>query len=327
MKCPKCSHNHKKKEGPICSACQYRFIFQYPNADYKLTDGAFSAILTKVSANSSRYFLTRHVQTAIATRPKSLLSHIFITLFLIVWVTGFFGAILQGLSGSPIFFYILPFAVVTISFYHYKRGPQWPKSEEVLQWLRAWETRFGPLEYWISTPSLDKAPSSHEESEADLTVYGVQKILIVDDDLLVDALVRNNWHTDQQTLVISATGYPASALTLANRYLSENPNMTVYLYHSSAWNDFTAHVHSEGKLLLNEHKVIALGISPDMVKHSKMFKKYYKNVPGGVVRGDQIPINTWQNVMTACVVSGVLMTEAFSSYSASSAASFESDFG
>jgi hypothetical protein len=327
MRCPKCRYNHKKKDGPSCGSCGYRFIFPDPRKGYELTDNQFANILKRVSANSTSYFLTGQVQAAVATRRPSLPGYIFQTVFLTLFFTMFFGGLINEFTGSPVFAAFIPVIVIGIAINWYSRSRAWPDRKSVVYWLKEWEERFGPLRYWVSSPSLNSSTASFPAVEEDIDAYGVQRILIVDNDLLVDALIKNHWHTDNQTLVVSDSGYPSSVAQLANHYLSKNPNLIVYLFHASHAKNFRGQVISAGKINLKEHQVRDLGITPSMIKNLTFFKKHYEKVPGGKVDIDQLPNLVMHNVMASCIVGGVAMTTAMSSYSTHSSVSFEADFG
>jgi DNA-directed RNA polymerase subunit RPC12/RpoP len=327
MKCPKCRNNHKKKDGPACSSCGYRFIFPDPTKGYELSDNQFANILKKVSANSTSHFLTGQVQAAIATRRPPLPVYIMQTIFLTLFFTVFFGGIINEFMGSVVFVAIVPVIVIGISIKLYSGSRAWPEHKEVSYWLEEWEERFGPLQYWVSSPSLNTSTPSSESVEQDIDAYGVQRLLIVDNELLVDVLIKNHWHTDHQTLVVSASGYPSSVTELVNRYLSKNPNLIVYLFHSSHAENFREQIVSAGKILLKEHQVNDLGITPSMIKNLTFFKKHYEKAPGGRVGTDQLPNLLMHNVMASCIVGGVTMTTAMASYSTHSPIYFEADFG
>jgi len=63
-------------------------------------------------------------------------------------------------------------------------------------------------------------------TEPDIYDYGVESILVVDRDILVDVFVKNGFHAQQHVLVISINRYPAYLLAEARKALDANPRLT-----------------------------------------------------------------------------------------------------
>ena len=64
--------------------------------------------------------------------------------------------------------------------------------------MRKWVGVQGPIEKMIETPRLGTPPPEFEEP--DLYDYGVERILVVQHDLLVDLFVLNGLHAEQRML-------------------------------------------------------------------------------------------------------------------------------
>ena len=204
--------------------------------------------------------------------------------------------------------------------------PKWPTESDVKSWLKAWEQRFGKLEHWISEPGLEMENSRAKPYAVDIHEYGIDKLLIVDSELLVDVLVRNHWHADRQTLVVAASGYPSSATQLANRYLQENPDLKVYLYHASAHKNFENSIRQRGMIKLGAHAVVDVGLNDEILSKHRFFKKRYNKIPKGVVHTDHVPIASMLGLMSAAVAGELLLSAVLNDPSRVSV-EFESDFG
>jgi hypothetical protein len=84
----------------------------------------------------------------------------------------------------------------------------------------------------IAEPMLDgSAPP--EYPEPDLFDYGAERILVVDDAILVDLLVRNGVHTDARAIIVAATGYPSQVVERAASLIQHRPAVPIHLLHAS----------------------------------------------------------------------------------------------
>jgi hypothetical protein len=89
-----------------------------------------------------------------------------------------------------------------------------------------------PFPGLIVAPAFDlAAPVGYPEP--DLFDYGAERILIVDDPLLVDLLVRNGVHTDARSVIVSITGYPRQVVARAATLVEQRPDVPAYVLHAS----------------------------------------------------------------------------------------------
>ena len=115
-------------------------------------------------------------------------------------------------------------------------------------------------------PSLYTPPPQWEES--DIYDYGVERLLLVEHDLLVDLLVQNGFHAQERTLVLSENGYPSYLLPVARRFLEENSQLPVYFLHDATEHgaQMAARLAPEEVLPLAGHPILDLGLFPEDVK-------------------------------------------------------------
>jgi hypothetical protein len=100
--------------------------------------------------------------------------------------------------------------------------------------------------------------------EPDLFDYGAEGVLVVDDRILVDLLVRNGVHTDARVAVISADGYPQAVTERMHAAAADRSDLPVFLLHSSgvgAAEELDRRIR--GRLSLEEHPVFDLGLHED----------------------------------------------------------------
>jgi hypothetical protein len=137
--------------------------------------------------------------------------------------------------------------------------------------------RFNALvQRWLQKrdlPRLIQAPSLHQPppqwQEQDIYDYGVERILVVERDILVDWFVLNNFHAQERTLVIAESGYPSYLKPVAERMLQENPNLPIYLLHDAGADGENMATRIARKPLLARHTAVDLGLFPNDVKALK----------------------------------------------------------
>lgn len=270
MKCPKCSHNHGVKYGMTCGGCGYEFAFSPKDRTTSgLTDGRFEACIRTASQNGTTYFTRNQLYAVFCRRmsgsPGKQMGCGLIVLVIagVLAMTGVWPfAIIAGLMGLVIFF-----GGVQTS-----RRKFTPQHFDGL--LDTWLSGGRPIDRLIEEPSLHDPPP--DWSEPDIYDYGVERILIVEHDILVDLFVKNGVHAEQRMLVLSETGYPEYLLPVARRLLDEQPSLSVFLLH-----DATTHgaameerVLASGLLPLGSHQITDLGMFPMDFQKLKRTKRF-----------------------------------------------------
>nr|VFK37975.1 MAG: hypothetical protein BECKSD772F_GA0070984_101934 [Candidatus Kentron sp. SD]VFK42616.1 MAG: hypothetical protein BECKSD772E_GA0070983_101835 [Candidatus Kentron sp. SD] len=79
-------------------------------------------------------------------------------------------------------------------------------------------------DYFIHTTSLDK--NTHKIDE-EFFAYGVERIIVVDDRIKVDVLVKNWEHISKKALIVSGDGYPGYLKIRAKKILEQQPNIRI----------------------------------------------------------------------------------------------------
>ncbi|MFC1744961.1 hypothetical protein ACFL35_13295 [Candidatus Riflebacteria bacterium] len=227
MICPKCKVNHRKKAGMRC-VCGYSFTLD-PGETNGLTDAKFLSCLNLASANATYYFTKNQLYTAYC---KRMLGNSSGCLRKIFWFLIIGSIVLLVFSGGLAFPIVIIMGFAAFFVWLIGRLSITPPPREKLgDAVVKWEKEKGPIKKLIQNPGMTQPPP--EFTETDIYDYGVESILIVDDDLLVDLFVLNNFHAQKHTLVISASGYPGYLLTIAEKILSESPDLPVLFLHDS----------------------------------------------------------------------------------------------
>jgi hypothetical protein len=270
MKCPKCGYDQKAKYGLKCGGCGYEFTFNPKDTStWKLTDGKFIACIRCANQNGTAWFTKNQLYMTYCKRMSGSPFWWFVG----AAIAGAFGIMCFWGQATPggmvlsIIALILLFAGIMVA-----RQRVQPKHFDDL--LNRWRRAGKPIENLITKPSLHQPPP--EWSEPDIYDYGVQRILIVERDILVDLFVKNSVHANLQMLVLSESGYPEYLLPIATQLLTDQPDLPVFLLH-----DATAHgtqmrerVLAGRMLPLNEDHVTDLGMFPEDFQKMKRTREF-----------------------------------------------------
>ena len=277
MKCPKCSYNQRATAGQICGQCQYRFTFN-PKTD-GMTDGRWLALINSVSGSGTYHFtanqlFTTHCRKSGKSRAKGCFAQLFIGLFLAVWVPGFASGISDSTDHSfgAVFLRIGLLMLFGWLLVRNNRNPGVKNAadhQEFARQMARWEADH-PSEKLLTEPTLHQPPP--EWSEGDIYDYGVEGLLIVDEDRLVDLLVLNGFHAEQRCAVISKTGYPSYVLPHVKKSLKARSNMPVFVLHAATIEGRKLpYIVKDLDLGVTDHPVIDLGWSSgDFLQVSKL---------------------------------------------------------
>jgi hypothetical protein len=117
----------------------------------------------------------------------------------------------------------------------------------------------------IVTPLLEgDAPVDYPEP--DLFDYGAERILVVDDPIVVDLLVRNGVHTDSRAIIISLSGYPRQVRERAASLVRNRPDVSLHLLHGSSVNVEAMSATTRALLGASDATPIDIGISPSTAR-------------------------------------------------------------
>jgi hypothetical protein len=123
--------------------------------------------------------------------------------------------------------------------------------------------RADPIERLVDSPRLSAPPPP--APEPDVYDYGVERILIVEHDRLVDSLVLSGDHAELRALVLSESGYPRYLVDRARKLLLERPDLPVVILHDAteAGRKMNARLQSSGLLPLRGRKITDAGLFPN----------------------------------------------------------------
>jgi len=271
MKCPKCGSDQKAKLGMTCGGCQYEFVFNPKEWEtYKLTDGKFASYIRAASQNDTAYFTENQLYGVYCRRQSKQVWPFAVAGVILLIATFFLFVYVHFVAGIIACF--LGIASVATSFENQKINRNTRRSSFQCL-LESWNKAGNSLEWMITEPALHEPPP--DWSEPDIYDYGVERILIVERDLLVDLFVKNGVHAEQRMLVIAESGYPNYLLPIARRLLNERPDLPVFLLHDATTQGAGMHARllEDGPLDLSRHPVTDLGLFPaDFVRLKRTSK-------------------------------------------------------
>lgn len=261
MKCPNCSHNQQYRSGMCCNKCRYQFVFNPKDSNtFKVTDGKVISAIRKASAVDTQYFTANQLYSVMLSR----LSHSSVPGLIVGFL--FCGlAIIAHQFGAPLFVALVATIVYAGIFYAAaKNGFRFNRIPRHIfdTILSKWQRSELASQHLLENLSLSEPPPQY--TEPDIYDYGVERILIVDNPLLVDLLVANDWHAENAALVVSIQQYPAYIWERADRLLRENPALPVFALHASdstgcgLLSDFREHYPE----LVGSRRLFDLGLSP-----------------------------------------------------------------
>lgn len=286
MKCPQCARKRKYRDGMRCS-CSYRFVLD-PKRD-GMTDGRFQAICRQASGNDTFFFSRNQLVSAYCRRElrgkwgRAIAPAVFGTI--VVGVSFGFSEIFPrgwwvyaALVGLVIAV-VLPVAVL-------KGRPDRRRFERCIE---KWLGQGREIPRLILEPALHEPPP--EWSEPDIYDYGVESLLIVQRDVLVDLFIRNEFHASQRCLVIAESGYPSYLIPKVAEILAQRPDLPVFLLHDATAEGVAmkARLIDGGKLPLAGKAVCDLGIFPADVQRLTRLKPMLPRQDNDAVPVDLIP--------------------------------------
>jgi hypothetical protein len=269
MKCPKCQINQKHKEGMSCKKCGYVFGLDPKKAPY-VSDAAMHNLVDNLSGTGQYFFTFNQLYVEVhklvlkckkkgVKKVGSLLGAGLLAVIVF--------SILEGMLGMMWTVLILGFIVALAIWYVFR--PVRVTHEEVMNLIDTYR-RANPLDNLVDGKWFQREVSK-EALKEELFQYVPERILIVENDELVDMLVRNRFHFDHKTAVVSANKYPNHVFTACQRFLEKKPDIPVHIIHelSREGRSLKDRLVSDRSWNLEGKQVKDLGIFADDVKDFK----------------------------------------------------------
>ncbi|MEN8870074.1 MAG: hypothetical protein ABF380_04465 [Akkermansiaceae bacterium] len=285
-----------------CKSCSYKFFFD-PKKD-KLTssitlhDKRFEAIINHASANGTYHFTpdqffssARHIG-----RESKIGCIIASVLVLSAGVIGIAYEVIILLLFT-IFIGFMVFIGGTISLL----GGRQPKRKTWDRFVKQWEDKMDGIPQLIKSPALGNPPPDWKEE--DIYDYGVSGIILCDREETVDWLVLNQFHTQTNSLILTADGYPSYLHGVAQTLLKNKPDLNVYLLHGPG----TSASFLAGQNSLPTSNMTDLGLDIATISGLSVLQKRFGSKDLKSLPLDAIPYRTLSAALSHCIANGVLL--------------------
>ncbi|ALG66569.2 hypothetical protein [Beggiatoa leptomitoformis] len=283
MRCPNCNHTQKYKEGLTCSKCHYHFVLT-SKVD-GISDYAMKQIIQRLSSDGQFVFTKGQLFAEIARhfRSKSNNTGCFIAGLLIA---AFITAILLSdkLGGWA---FLLPACLIVItSLYAWlarkkiraKRGFT-ITNQKITVIIDKYQTQHPLTDLMADGKAFLRPTVSEKESniaeqtlnDAEGVHYAPEHILVVERNDMVDMLIRNHFHLQCKTAVISQSGYPAHVFSACKHFVKKQADLPIYLVHDASLYSFQLieKLKKEPQWQFAHDRLQDLGFSRDLVTTAK----------------------------------------------------------
>jgi len=279
MICPKCSHNQKYKYGMKCSNCGYKFIFD-PKRERRLSDMKVKRYVEILSENHTKYFTQNQVFGIYARQLASGSAKIFwgsLAAYIIGIITLMQMDVNDDIATMGGLFFGFGFLALIVigAFTKFDNSPIGtnPLKGQFDDWKK---TNQAPT--FLDKKTLLRPPK--QPIEKDIYNYGAESLLILDQDIYVDLLVKNGFHQQFKTVVISENLYPKYLIPSVQRMLEQNPEMPIFLLHNGDWQgeSMKQRLEESSNLNLENREIIDLGLRHKQFLKTKTLQPYRKIV-------------------------------------------------
>lgn len=325
MKCPSCATKQQRREGMTCKKCGYVHVFD-PKAD-GITDGKFMGLIKAASSNNTYFFTFNQLYSVYCRGRSRLIAAVIEHKLKPLGVLGrlvIASAIVGGVTGAILLDDPLPIALgiagliagialVVVGRSRRELEPahrEPPGMTELRDWVKKWDTAGRPIPKLLRAPSLDRSPGPYREG--DIFDYGVERVLIVEHDLLVDLMVKNNLHAEHRALVVSERGYPSYLVPHARRLLEERPDLPVVLLHDATpeGTAMATRLRQSAIYPLASRRLTDAGLFPRAVPRIKSLEPTIPGSYDNAARVDFLPFGVMAGGLAGLIGAGVLTSAA-----------------
>lgn len=217
MICVRCGHDskHKDRADGRCPKCRGEFAFE-PRKGDPWSDRAFQRAIDHVSAEGAVRFLPAHVYLLLNRRAKP---------GLLTAAGAAIGELWSAFSGLFRKARALPDP----------RPVTWSRGTFDVAWER-WVRVHGAPAGLLTPRRGDRRPADAARRaalEVELAHYSFDRAVICDRREVVDVLLANRFHFENNAAILAVDGYPEDAFALVRTMLRNNPRLTVLALHDA----------------------------------------------------------------------------------------------
>ena len=276
----------------VCGGCRRKFCL---NPKTQISDGKFAAAIRHASYNGTVAFTEHQLYAAYAKNVANPWP-----IYAILGVVSLGLAIFFGLGhGLLIGLLIGAVSMICFGMIFIVEGKTVSPSE-FSNWIMLWKEGGNAIDGMITDASLHEAPPQWKED--DMFDYGVEQILIVERDLLVDLLVLNDRHAETRTLVIAESGYPNYLVEHVNRLIAARSDLPIYLLHDATKKGAAMEERLRSSSWLNEtsNPMLDLGLNEADVYKMKRTSNFRRHFPHAGIPIDAMLLTPLVGGLTLC---------------------------
>jgi hypothetical protein len=262
MRCPECHHNQRYRDGMRCNHCGYQFVLRRQDND--LTDNILCSIINRLSNNGQYYFTRIQLALAIAEYWRARKSSFGIGCFIVFLI----GPLITACFYISNLFISTALLVIVIAFIIVwsRRSDRQVSFSKALAIIRRYHAAH-PIAGLVEGSLFESGTRSYGAIEE----FAPERILIVEYDDLVDMLVRNHFHLQTKTVVLSRSGYPARIFTACQTFLRNHPGTPVQCIHDASVQGFamSATLCQDHRWRFACNNLVDLGLSSRSIARGK----------------------------------------------------------
>jgi len=282
MKCPQCSNNQRRNRDGMRCSCDYLFVFDPQQGD-KMRDFQMFKLIAKTSANNSRFFTLNLLYGTLLRQPKNAVGFIIASLIALMMMVA---PVVMSLSSEnsddsrlTCFFLGAVILFLTAVVYYFYRFSEPLSLNEFKRYFERWQINSSlKSAQFIQQANLHNPPPTW--SENDIYHYGVEKVIILDNDLSVDLWIKNNEHVNHKALILSSDAYPNYLLPQLRTILTHQPNIEIFSLHGlrTTLRREAMRFEAASGIQLENYKLIDLGFNKKQIQKAKRLNYAYRSL-------------------------------------------------
>ncbi|EIJ42225.1 hypothetical protein BegalDRAFT_1329 [Beggiatoa alba B18LD] len=350
MRCPNCNHSQRFKDGLTCQKCAYQFALS-PKTD-GISDYVMRQLIQHLSGNGQFVFTKNQLSAGLAQflrrRYPNLVGCggcLLMLLFLFSFaIPAFLRPYLPAQFLVPPLQYLL--ILIPISFLapiilyarltkesreRYTKVP----NQRINQIIEKYKHKYSSeLDKLITDGKAFLLPQATEKNlnldkntlvDAVGLHYAPERILVVERDDIVDMLIRNRFHLQSKTAVVSQSGYPTHVFAACKHFVRKQANLPVYVAHDASLFSFqlVERLRKDPRWQFAKERLQDIGFSRELVNNPScklgwtsplanketIFTKEGEEMlrQGMRIYLDAVPPNALNNILGTAVLTGAML--------------------
>jgi hypothetical protein len=308
MICTRCQKDSRKKErtGDACPHCGQRFVLD-PSAAPGLSDMRYQAAIDHVSANGAVRFLPEHVWYEVgrlaALRAVKQARNVHFGLFAAAGIvlTTLFGLSLGAAGGVAAAVIaalgsLITYAVARRAGVYTPQGLGLSLPEAQRLWSR-WREVHKELPGLVA-PKRGGTKQAPDIDPEELKSYSFDRAVVCDDPRVVDLLVANRFHFENNCAILSEGGAPAAVFDTVREMIRNNTNIRVFVLHhcTPSGCGLAARLRADPAWFKGIGTVFDVGLLPDQVDElgGAWEPATDRDLPDGLTAADERWLRRWQ---------------------------------